>query len=309
MGGRGRAASGQPKKVNDNQFTGLSVEKTIDDRVDDNTSEVKSLSEQVKKLCSLLESQEKRSHEQWTEHLKVIEGMQSEIGSLKTKNAELVEIIKKLKTEQEEEADQTDALQQRDRRSNARMYNVKIDKDEEKRYGHNTATCMAAYRAITPVLEHSDVKDRIGHPVNNWYNVFVSGHKLFAPKDSQTVPPIIVRFKTRNLKSLILANRDKLNVGDVTQRKEGERGEKEKEEEDKGENKGQKRKQGVFVTQDLTKRRYTLLCEYIQSNLFKKVWLLDGEVLKFIVKNDPMSTVHTTKISKKSPRELINDIK
>ena len=68
----------------------------------------------------------------------------------------------------------------------------------------------------------------------------------------------------------------------------------------------QKEDKAVHITQVLTKRRFDLLQEYIKSNLFSKVWFIDGTIVKFIKKNDKNGTVYSSKISFKNANDLLN---
>ena len=300
----GREGSQQPRSGG---FNILEEEKNLEDKVEDNTSELAKLTSKIANLCQLLQEEKKDHHEYRVQTMKIIENMQSDISTLKTTLAEQQETIKNQQTRIDQLEDKADNLEQRDRLPCLRMYNVVVDKEEEKQFGHSVATCKAAFRAIKPILENETVKMGLDIPVDQWYNIFRNGHKLYASKEVKN-PPILVRVKNRDLKSLILSNKFRLMSETETELPTTQGGVQRRSNTKKKELDNKDRK-SVFITQDLTKKRYTLLKSYIDSGLFKKVWLLDGTILKFIKKNDTQETIFTTKISNKTANELIKDHK
>ena len=186
---------------------------------------------------------------------------------LRGRMTEQEKIIKELK-------DQLDEREQRERNFALRVNNVSISKEEEDKFGHNVAAARAVYnKAIKPVLERPGVRQKLDQPVDHWSHLIETAHILPAKKGE--VNPIIVKLKSRPVRNAILINK--------FPRKEGK----------------------PTITADLTKKRFAILQNLINSGCFKKVWLLDGKKLKFTLEND--KKVYSTTISDKKPEEIITD--
>ena len=186
---------------------------------------------------------------------------------LRGRMTEQEKIIKELK-------DQLDEREQRERNFALRVNNVSISKEEEDKFSHNVAAARAVFnKAIKPVLERPGVRQKLDQPVDHWSHLIETAHILPAKKGE--VNPIIVKLKSRPVRNAILINK--------FPRKEGK----------------------PTITADLTKKRFAILQNLINSGCFKKVWLLDGKKLKFTLEND--KKVYSTTISDKKPEEIITD--
>ena len=181
-------------------------------------------------------------------------------------------------TEQEktikELRDELDEREQRERNFALRVNHVSISKEEEDKFGHNVAAARAVFnKAIKPVLDKPGVRQKLDQPVEHWSDLIETAHIL--PTKKGDVKPIIVKLKSRPIRNAILTNK--------FPRKEGK----------------------PTITADLTKKRFGILQNLINSGLFTKVWLLDGKKLRFTLEND--RKVYSTTISDKKPQEIIDD--
>ena len=173
--------------------------------------------------------------------------------------------------------DKMDEREQRERNFALRVTNVSISKEEEEKFGHNVAAARAVFnKAMKPVLSKPGIKEKLDQPVNHWSDIIETAH-ILPNKDKKKGPQIIVKMKSRPVRNTILANRPP-------------------------------RKEGLpTMTADLTKRRYAILQKLIKSKKFKKVWILDGNKLRFTLPEG--ETVYTTVVCDKEPDEIMTDCK
>ena len=282
-------------------FKTLDVEKTLEDRLEENNSLLAGLKADIIKLSETVSKEISAQSKFRTDTESSLKLLTERVQKLETDAAENVTILNQQKNKISELEDKVDYHEQRDRNYCLRIYNVPIDKKEEDKYGHSIATCKAAFRAIQPILE--GMRSCLDRPINNYYDLFKNGHQLATPKNDSDIPPLILRVRTRDMKSFILANKFKLKQTELPTQQEGSQ------RRSTTRASQQKEDKAVHITQVLTKRRFDLLQEYIKSNLFSKVWFIDGTIVKFIKKNDKNGTVYSSKISFKNANDLLNSKK
>ncbi len=282
-------------------FKTLDVEKTLEDKVEENNSLLADLKVEISKLSESVSKEISAQSKFRSDTENSLKLLTERVLKLETDAAENVTILNQQKNKISELEDKVDFLEQRDRSYCLRFYNVPIDKKEEEKYGHSIATCKAAFRSIQPILE--GMSSSFDRPINNHHDIFKNGHQLATPKNETDIPPLILRLKTRDMKSYILANKYKLKQMELPTQQEGSQ------RRSSTRASQQKEDKAVNITQVLTKRRFDLLQEYIKSNLFSKVWFIDGTIVKFIKKNDKNSTVYTSKINFQNANDLLNSKK
>ena len=200
--------------------------------------------------------------------------LKSELSEAKKENKDLRNMMTEQEKTIKELRDELDEREQRERNFALRVNHVSISKEEEDKFGHNVAAARAVFnKAIKPVLDKPGVRQKLDQPVEHWSDLIETAHIL--PTNKGDVKPIIVKLKSRPIRNAILTNK--------FPRKEGK----------------------PTITADLTKKRFGILQNLINSGLFTKVWLLDGKKLRFTLEND--RKVYSTTISDKKPQEIIDD--
>lgn len=202
--------------------------------------------------------------------LKKMKCLEDDNQILNDRLAEKDRVIKELQ-------EKVDDREQRERNFALRVTNVSISKEEEEKFGHNVAAARAVFnKAMKPVLNKPGIREKLDQPINQWSDIIETAH-ILPNKDKKKGPQIIVKMKSRPVRNTILANRPP-------------------------------RKEGLpTMTADLTKRRYAILQKLIKSKKFKKVWILDGQKLRFTLPEG--ETVYTTIVSDKEPDDIITDCK
>ena len=148
-------------------------------------------------------------------------------------------------------------------------------------YDHAKLCMAAVHEMIQPVLIKK--KDSIAFSIEKPSDYIETAHVLPIPKSGNYMcPPIFVRFKNRNLRNLILANKNFAQLRKI----DSEKGTK-----------------NYRIVADLTKRRYAIMQQLIRSEKFVKVWHLDGKTIKFVTKKS--EKVFKVKMFEHTPNEII----
>ena len=148
-------------------------------------------------------------------------------------------------------------------------------------YDHAKLCMAAVHEMIKPVLQKK--KDSIAFSIEKPSDYIETAHVLPIPKSGNYLcPPVFVRFKNRNLRNLILANKNFAQLRKI----DSEKGTK-----------------NYRIAADLTKRRYAIMQQLIRSEKFVKVWHLDGKTIKFVTKKS--EKVFKVKMFEHTPNEII----
>ena len=210
---------------NNNRFNGLEVEETVKDKIDDL---MKMFKEEAKK-----NSEERAKNEQLRE---LIMAQSSRISELEIKLKQLEDDKVKMECQLKENEEENirkmnnlewnlDYLEQHSRNECVRVQGVSLDAADVKSFGHQTAAAMAVHRKyFSKILQHESVRGKMCQPVDKWDDYIVNAHAVpvkSADKHGYKTDPLIVRFKFRGIRNLILANKNLMRTVDDEDRKLG----------------------------------------------------------------------------------------
>ena len=256
-------------RITANEKELASLSKAMSDLQDTNTD----LKEEVKKLNEDLESRPKKAD---------LDALKSELSAFKAQIND--KHILPLKEGLETVREGVDAREQASRNYCVRINGLFVPEAQAKNiseYDHAKLCMAAVHEMLGPVLNKK--KDSIGFSVEHPSDYIETAHVLPIPKSGNYMcPPIFVRFKNRNLRNLILANKNFAKVRKI----DCEKGTK-----------------SYRIAADLTKRRYAVMQKLIQSEKFEKVWHLDGKIVKFITKKS--EKVFKVKMFEITPNQII----
>lgn len=218
--------------------------------------------------------------------------LKGEVRTLKTNTT-------KIETELQQVKEEMNMQQQHSRNWCARVNGVSVPDEDVAKLGHINAVKKAVYdKVLSKIIQNDKVKMKIPSPYDKYWDVIENAHTLPTTKKDGFPPTIIVRFKERSVRNVILEHKSVKNIA-------GERVLEScvtRDDKIKGVSK-------YTITADLTKTNLQRITTLMNSGKFERIWHLDGRILKFFLKDQKNGKPYIAKMSDKSAEEIIKEAK